>query len=79
MSDQSTASPLPVSTSPWWTTKETASYLRLSVDFVRDEINAGRLKAARIGSKRQILTCQAWCDAWVESRAEIHPFKPRRV
>lgn len=65
--------------SPWWTTKETAAYLRKSPWFVRDEINAGRLKAARIGSKRQILTCKEWCDAWVISQAEVHPFRPRRV
>lgn len=70
--------PDPPAASPWWTCKEIAAYLRKSDDFVRDEINAGRLKAARIGSKRTILSCQKWCDEWVVAQAEVHPFRPIR-
>lgn len=82
MDKESTARPLPalpLTSSPWWTTRETASYLRKSPEFVMDEINAGRLRAARIGSRRTVLTCKDWCDAWVMGQSEIHPFKPRRV
>lgn len=73
------AAPAPAAASPWWTLKEAAAYLRKSDKYVRREINAGRLKAARIGSSRMVLTCAAWCDAWVASQAEVHPFRPRAL
>lgn len=65
--------------SQWWTCKETAAYLRKGTDFVRDEIKAGRLRAARVGSKRQILCSKQWCDEWVNAQAEVHMLRPRRV
>lgn len=63
----------------WWTCKETAAYLRKSPAFVRHEIKMGRLRAARVGSRRDVLCCAAWCDAWVSSQADVHMLKPRRV
>ena len=64
---------------PWLTCREAAGYLKKSPSFVMREVNAGRLKAARIGSKRQVLTSKDWLDAWVHAAAEIHPLRPRRV
>lgn len=63
----------------WWTCKETAVYLRKSPAFVRSEVKAGRLKAARVGSRRDVLCCAKWCDEWVASQAEVHLFRPRRA
>lgn len=65
--------------SPWWTLKETAAYLRKSDKYVRREIAAGRLRAARIGSKRMVLSCAAWCDEWVTQQAEVRPVRGPRA
>lgn len=64
---------------PWMTRTQAAAYIQKSPKFLMKEINAGRLRAARVGSGRQILTCAAWCDEWVARASEVHPFRPRRV
>jgi excisionase family DNA binding protein len=57
------------SASPWRTTGEAARYLRRGRRFVLREIRAGRLRAAKIGGRGEILTRDAWCDQWVEDQA----------
>jgi len=63
--------------SPWLTAKDAAAYLRRGQRFVRSEIAAGRLRAAIVGERREILTRREWCDAWVESRVMAMPFPAR--
>ena len=55
--------------SPWRTAKEAGAYLKRSPRFVVREINAGRLRGCRIGGRREIFTCDRWCDQWVEDQA----------
>jgi excisionase family DNA binding protein len=55
--------------SPWFTAKDAARYLRHGERFIRGEIAAGRLRAARVGGRGEILTRAEWCDAWVTDRA----------
>lgn len=55
--------------SPWLTAAEASSYLKRGRRFIINEIHAGRLRAARIGGRGEILTRRDWCDAWVEAQA----------
>jgi excisionase family DNA binding protein len=64
--------------SPWMTATEAAEYLHRGRRFVLNEIHAGRLRAAIIGGRREVLTCRDWCDAWVSERAQPMPLLPRR-
>jgi len=56
---------------PWLTASEAAAYLRRGKRFVLREIHHGRLRAARIGGRGEILTKAEWCDVWVTSQADI--------
>ncbi len=65
--------------SPWLTAAEAASYLKRGRRFVLHEIHAGRLRAARIGGRGEILTRREWCDAFVEDQAAPIAIVRRRV
>jgi len=54
------------SDSPWMTAKDAAAYLKRGRRFVLREIHAGRLRAAQVGGRGEILTRAEWCDSWVE-------------
>jgi excisionase family DNA binding protein len=58
----------PVVTSPWLTAEDGAKYLgqNRSKRFVLREVKAGRLRAARIGGRGEILTRREWLDEYVE-------------
>jgi excisionase family DNA binding protein len=60
--------PLPID-SPWLTAREAARYLKRGQSFVRREIHAGRLRAALIGGRGEVLTRREWCDQWVTDQA----------
>ncbi len=60
---------LSMPTSPWLTATEAAAYLKRGRRFVLREIHAGRLRAAIVGGRREILTRTEWCDAWVQDQA----------
>jgi excisionase family DNA binding protein len=55
--------------SPWLTTAEAAKYLKRGKRFVLREIHAGRLRAAVIGGRREMLTRREWCDEYVIDQA----------
>ena len=63
--------------SPWMSSSEAAAYLKRGRRFVLREIHAGRLRAAYVGGRREILTKADWCDAWVESQAVVVLVRPR--
>lgn len=65
-------------TTPWLTAAEAAAYLRRGRRFVLREIHAGRLRAARIGGRGEILTKAEWCDAWVTAQADAVPVPIRQ-
>lgn len=64
--------------SPWMTASEAAAYLKRGRRFVLREIHAGRLRAARIGGRGEILTRAEWCDAYVQEQATPIPIPTRR-
>jgi len=63
--------------SPWMNVKVAALYLGRGRRFVRKEIAAGRLRAAIIGGRREVMTRREWCDAWVETLARVVPSPSR--
>lgn len=62
-----------ISSSPWMTSTDAATYLKRGKKFLLREIRAGRLKAARVGGRGEILTRAEWCDEWVAGQAIIVP------
>ena len=58
-----------MSNTPWMTAKDAAEYLKRGRRFVLREIHAGRLRAAKIGGRGEILTRSEWLDQWIEDQA----------
>ena len=56
--------------SPWMTLREAATYLKRGRRFVLREIHLGKLRAAIVGGRREILTRRDWCDQYVEDLAK---------
>jgi excisionase family DNA binding protein len=56
----------PIAT-PWFTVDEAASYLRTGRRLVYAEVSRGRLKAARVGARRQLRFHRAWLDAYLDA------------
>lgn len=64
--------------SPWRVTAEAASYLRKGPKFVRGEVKAGRLRAARVGGRGDLVFHVSWLDAYLEALAapiEVAPLR----
>ncbi len=59
-----------MSESLWLTAAEAASIVKRGRRFVIREAKAGRLRAARIGGRGELLTCHAWLTEWVEAQAQ---------
>jgi excisionase family DNA binding protein len=64
-------------TSPWLTATQAARYLQRGRRFVLREIHAGRLRAARIGGRGEILTRPEWLDDYVTAQATPVAFRVR--
>ena len=62
--------------SPWLTVKEIAARAKCGEKLVYREVDAGRLRAARIGGRRALRSTAAWVDSWLESCAA--PLEVRR-
>jgi excisionase family DNA binding protein len=56
-------------TSPWLNGQQAAAYVGKSKQFLFREIHAGRLRAARIGGRGEILTRAEWLDEFVQAQA----------
>ena len=68
-----------LSASPWITLKEACAYVHRGRRFLRREINAGRLRAARIGGRGEILTRREFLDEWVLAQSLPVMVTPRRL
>lgn len=64
--------------SPWMTATEAAAYLKRGRRFVLREIHAGRLRAAVVGGRKEILTRAEWCDDWVGDQTQQLPLARRQ-
>jgi excisionase family DNA binding protein len=63
-----TPTPAPAS-SPWMTLTEAATYAKRGRRFLAREVRAGRLRAARIGGRGELLLRVEWIDEWLEHLA----------
>jgi excisionase family DNA binding protein len=63
--------------SPWLTAQEAAPYLRISLNTLYSEVVAGRLRAARIGGRRNLRFLREWCDAYLEASSTPVEVTPR--
>jgi excisionase family DNA binding protein len=64
--------------SPWLTVKEAAIVAKCGTRTIRKEVAAGRLRAARIGGRRDIRIHRDWVDAWLEATATPVEVRPLR-
>lgn len=68
--------------SPWLTADEAAARAQVGRRTIYNEVAAGRLRAARIGGRRQFRFRAEWVDAWLDSTAEavdVHPSGARAL
>lgn len=63
--------------SPWMTPKEAAARARCGVKLIYRAVQAGHLKAAHLGYRRDIRTKADWVDAWLEQMSEPRPVAVR--
>ena len=59
------------STSPWLTVREAAARARCGVKTVYREVRTGRLRAARVGGRRELRFLVAWVDEWLIDHCTI--------
>ena len=62
---------------PWRNLRGAAAKTGRGKRFLLNEIKAGRLRAALIGGRREVITCDAWLDDWLANQAAVVPL-PRR-
>ena len=58
-----------VQESPWLTAKEAGSRGRVGEKVIYRETKAGRLRAARVGGRRELRLRPEWVDQWLEATA----------
>ena len=56
---------------PWLTVSEAANRARCGIKTIYREAKKGRLKAARIGGRRELRLRGEWVDAWLEASAAV--------
>src|ERR1700687_3664667 len=54
--------------SPWITVHEAARRARCGIKLIYREFRAGRLKAVRVGRRRELRLRSEWIDAWLLGR-----------
>ncbi len=53
----------------WLTPEQAAARAQVGKRVVYNEVKAGRLRAARIGGRRELRIKPDWIDAWLEQSA----------
>ncbi len=61
--------------SPWLTVDQAAARAQLGTKAIYRAVRSGRLRAARVGGRRQLRFRSEWIDAWLEATA-IAPASP---
>jgi excisionase family DNA binding protein len=65
-----------VNAAVWLTAPEAASHARVGIKTVYREIRAGRLRAAKVGGRRELRLRADWVDEWLVASAapvEVRP------
>ena len=57
--------------SGWWTARQAAGYAQVGLKMVYREVGAHRLRAAKVGGRRELRFRPSWIDEWLESRATM--------
>jgi len=57
--------------SPWLTVKESAVVAKCGAKTIYKEVRARRLRAARIGERRDLRIHRDWIDQWLVASAEV--------
>lgn len=59
---------------PWLTVEEAADRARCGVKLIYREVRTGRLRAARVGGRRELRLLAEWVDDWLlRHSSEEHP------
>jgi len=66
-----TDGPLAPPVTPWLTPTEAAQRAKVGRRLIYSEVNAQRLRAARVGGRRELRFKPIWIDEWLESTAAI--------
>jgi excisionase family DNA binding protein len=53
--------------SPWLTVTEAADRARCGVRLIYREVRANRLRAARVGGRRELRLRAEWIDTWLDT------------
>jgi hypothetical protein len=56
---------------PWLNLRQAAARVGRGRRFLLNEVKAGRLRAARIGGRQEVLTCTDWLATWVADQAAV--------
>lgn len=54
---------------PWKTVKQQADRVQTGTKLLYREVKAGRLRAARVGGRRELRIRDEWIDEWLERTA----------
>jgi excisionase family DNA binding protein len=58
-------------TTPWLTVPEAADRARCGIKTIYREVRATRLRAARVGGRRELRFLPEWVDAWLFAQMTI--------
>lgn len=68
----------PATPSPWLTLAQAAAYANFGKRYLAREVKFGRLRAARVGGRSELLFRAEWIDVWLESMATPVMVTPRQ-
>lgn len=54
---------------PWRTVEQAAARAQTGTKLIYREVKAGRLRAARVGGRRELRFRDEWIDSWLEKCA----------
>jgi excisionase family DNA binding protein len=60
-----------VTDSPWRTVEQAAARAQTGKRLIYREVKAGRLKAARVGGRRELRLRDEWIDSWLEASSTV--------
>lgn len=64
--------------SPWLTLTDAGAYAKRGKRYLAREVKSGRLRAARVGGRGELLFRREWIDGWLEDLAAPVMVTPRR-
>jgi excisionase family DNA binding protein len=71
MNTDTAATDNPSTASPWLTVSEAADRARCGPKLIYREVAAKRLKAARVGGRRELRLRPEWIDQWLDASTPV--------